>query len=441
MGYFVMVGSTTFLSQCDSVTAFQLSHIFHEQGIPASNVFIWVPRQQNVTIENPRSFPGGSVLGPPAAYVEAGSICYDSANVVKMAMIIGMFFQNKNLDAITFIFLNHGTEESLLVCDTPLDIGGFRAMVDILAINSDGRPRNILAILDCCHSRRFAEKVLSGPVSDGLWILSAGERPAMSTLIVTSANESLVNKCSDGSGVCYSVFGSMFSREVMQGLAYSEENVELRGVPACLHRRIPDPVKRGFTCACHTTSGQNLTMRHFFAACPKNFPEVILPRFPTDHLCFDDYALAFPHDKPAIFDPGLYRFVEIREVATGEGFEVARYGVVDSRVSAQDALWEHILQNRGQEHSNRRKRRHVGLDKLFSAALGELNAVLEINRTVAYEEVWDEIMSVLLNVNGFVGVDRCYMPAMMREWRKHELDEWRKAFEDAHSRCLREATQ
>jgi hypothetical protein len=446
----MVVGSVAFSVQGDLVTAIQLLYVLEQQRVPPKNVYAFLPRQENVTVQNPQSHPLGPQLFVPHAYDHR--VCYDRIGYYKVCKAMQKFVNSTDFDAIVFFFLNHDNENALTVDQDTMSVQHFKAMFQPDS-SKHASPKSVLAVIDSCRSTKFAKRVMDRdllpPPPDGMCILSSSPTVAMTTAFVLSDSVSLVNINPDGSGVNYGVFGTSFMREFMDLICYSGEDPKMESVANRLNGRIGDPRRRGFTASCF---GQPLemsrTLRYFFGkrVDPDTaveggflFRDILPP--PMGNVRFDDYSETFlPGTIPG--EAASYRFVRIAENRDREGrligYGVCEYGEVPKLADPPDPIALQLAQHKEGLEGSDQVPIHVNILDLLAIALQGLTPQSPAMDFAEEQRRFSEACDILEEVNGFEEPDRFFLAHLVRQWGVYSHDRWREVIRTAR-KAIRQA--
>jgi hypothetical protein len=201
----------------------QLSYLLRAQGVPAEDIFIWLSTKKGITVAEPCSCLLGPRLCAPYGYEKSIGRRYESDVTFRFAA----FLERADLDAIVWVGLNHGDTTALR----------FREQGNIMWLFS--------SILLDYRSKMTKDVLTSG--------------------IIVSNDDSLVNTLKDpvsGSSVRYSIQSSMMMRELMELIAYTDENPLLTDLAG----RLNGLGGGGFRAECHQNdkSTAGVRLRDFF---------------------------------------------------------------------------------------------------------------------------------------------------------------------------------
>jgi hypothetical protein len=113
-----------FSSQSDHVNGRQWAHLLRQQGVAAEDIDVVVARTKNSTIEQPRAFPSGPELTwPDGVRVTAREDA--TALMLAVGTTLIRFLLRPEIEAVVWIFLNHGTATGLSFQDVILDPARF----------------------------------------------------------------------------------------------------------------------------------------------------------------------------------------------------------------------------------------------------------------------------------------------------------------------------
>jgi hypothetical protein len=178
--------------------------------------------------------------------------------------------------------------------------------------------KKFLIILDSCGSGTIAADAMqdvSG--THETWVLTAGREDVYTSAVVLATPREFVNSYNDE--ISYSIFSSMFTRKLMQLIAYTDLNPLLSEVPDLLNGQV-ECWRNGFKAECHTKHRSPVHLRDFFgSSCWPgalvvlgneyvSFDE-ILPQSPPEGM-WDDVGRGFETEPKNL----LHRCVEVQVV-------------------------------------------------------------------------------------------------------------------------------
>jgi hypothetical protein len=450
--YIIIAGCPAFSSQADYVTALQFLHILNEQQVPSENVFAWLPCDPDSTVQNPRSYPLGPQLFPPKGYER--SVWPNRAPADDVYNLVRSFVDSRDFDALVFLYLNHGKAGSITLDQDEMAFDRFKSMFAPKPGFSTPPPKDILIILDCCYSARFAKNVmLQEPRQERLWILASSPTVSMTSTVVVSDCIELLNINPDGSHVDYAVFGTAMMRELMPLICYSSENVQLSALAARLNRRVADDKLRGFQASVFgQTDETGVTLRHFFGQAIRadksvdvgplkcEFRDVVLEI--QDKGRFDDFHVAA--DKvSSVSARRFYRYVRITGIFDECGQIVgfapvaeSPYGFVPIEPDSEDAIAQQVIDCKGAEAPGREGKVHVPLCILLRVCMDGLEKSCA---PISYDEedrYFTEIHDALSEVNSFDGRDVYFLPYIAQYWGQKEFPQWVHALRQAHDAII-----
>jgi hypothetical protein len=380
VGYYISAGSRGFSSQADHACAFQYLYFLFQNGVPPEDIIIWLPTEDGITVKEPRGCLTGPRLVPPEGYEncirrEVGGFEDATEHLAKL-------FERDEFTELVWVFLDHGQKDHLNFDQDRMPVDGFNKALR----HKEGRRRkNVLVIIDACYSSIFARDALrKRDAPERTSILSSSATICFTSGILISDNDELMNVYSGTDGpLKYAVQSSMFTRELLDIICYTDFNPKLSELSSVLNWRAGSG--NGFKAEYHEKNARNnLRLRDFFPGpvLPEGqvrvgnqyyeFQEVIPKKSANiagdgSNGFFDDFRRCTQN----VSDwQNHYLFVQIALNSNGEVIPI-RYGKLDPNNSQQKAIIENIQYRRGLPESEQALL-HVDIQSLIEKTLEEV---------------------------------------------------------------------
>jgi hypothetical protein len=176
------------------------------------------------------------------------------------------FSARRDIERIGFVFMNHGSNDELLLPEWE------HICIDTLPFFLDDWTKPTLMVLDSCCSSNVATAVLhefrgSPPIG----FLTTGSGATATSAIVLSEDADLVNH-PGGEPISdfpsFGIFSSMFMREFLDKIAYTNINPTLKDLPRALQGS--EPLRDGFV-ACFDSQVESVGDFHLRDFFPRPF--------------------------------------------------------------------------------------------------------------------------------------------------------------------------
>jgi hypothetical protein len=356
-------------------------------------------------------------------------------------------FKRVDINTIFWFFLNHGSDDSLVLDQSKLSVPDFKW---IFRAGAPGiATKDLFIVLDSCWSGEFVRRAVIqelGPAH--MWVLTSSPGPCATSAIIVSDDRSLLNCLDpdDPNSVCYSVQAPMMTRELLHLIFYTDENPSLSELPGLLNRLVRQG--NGFEAEFHEKNPSDLTprLREFFGpgVNPDDFVDMggsqhelrlILPPISEPDGLFDDFKLCSRH-LTSLEDHGYVRVIK----EGPNGFKVTGYGKLGLN-PGDKAILDHLSQFRSERGFEPRAPIHVSLGKLITAALAEVRKTQTNARDPKDKRTTMlEINRVITEVNGYMRSEAMGLFAFAPYWHLHTPAEWRMEIKKAQDEMLKQPT-
>jgi hypothetical protein len=439
VGYCISVASALFSSQADHSCALQLSHLLHEQGVSGEDIFIWLPTEHGVTVEEPRGCLVGPRLQVPSGY--EARVVRDNGKVSGIRMPeFDVFFNRTDLDGIVWFFLDHVNRNPVMLVDGAMLMSSFLLSLKQPKWSS----KNVLVILDSYSSGAFAKSAMLPDRGDEYHcgapartlILTSSPTVCRTSSVIISDDISLLNTYTDpnsGVSVNYSIQSSMMMRQLLHLIAYTDENPELTDLADLLN----GDFSRGFKAECHKNDVifAGLHLRDFFGGSvnPDKLVSIgdeeyafrlILPPVSPGGL-FDDFAVCGGCVDDEEDD---FCFVEVIRGENG-GVEVIDVGKLDARNAVHELIIGQLLNDKSKKPEPVRIRMRTLVETTISQ--------VKSPPIIPLGEMTKEVLEIYSTVKGINGRTRNRYETgsirkFLRYWHLFSVDEWCTRILEAH---------
>jgi hypothetical protein len=254
VGYVITVGNVQYASQGDHASALQWVILLQKQGIPAEDVFLWLPTDPNCTVEAPLGWIFGPRLSVPTDYPIGFS--RERMEESDISVLLTNFLDIPELTALVWVFLNHGSEAGLWMDQSPMLVRHFKSVFD----RAIDHKKEVLVILDACRSGQFAEAVFKVLKCQSVIILTSAPDYCMSTSVILTDDPRLQQLILGP----FLIHGSGFTRELHNEIAYRDNDPLLSELPNHLNFGDGGYEARGFEAQCFGSLAGHRRLRDFF---------------------------------------------------------------------------------------------------------------------------------------------------------------------------------
>jgi hypothetical protein len=351
-----------------------------------------------------------------------------------MSSILG----GDEFDAAIWIFLNHGHEGGLGMDQGELKIAEFQGLFSPL--DRPKREKDVLVILDSCEAGRFAQAALGGIRPQRLWILTASPKVCQTTAVIFTRDEDWrKERLSDAR---FLILSPMFSRRLLNTVAYTRGNPTLSQIPGILNGPPMSAELRGFEAELYSSGQGDPWLRDFFRKPVRpdsplslygrwfSFDEV-LPCSISRPL-FDDFSAS---NIPLNVTGPVREFVEVAPDPT-TGFSVKISGILNPNDPAHAAILQEFKPRMSQGIHPGEGNRRAGAWRIITSFFAKLkegkmdDALQGRPDAPNSKEIATEIIRVFREVDGLAGYEVEMLVSMVKVWTRGSMETWRQIITD-----------